>query len=70
MVQMPAGFGVAAGTSAYASSKIAQLKLMEFLAAENPDVFVASVHPGVVETTSAAGATIREQGGLHMDDGK
>ncbi|PSS10967.1 hypothetical protein M430DRAFT_61331 [Amorphotheca resinae ATCC 22711] len=38
------------GLSAYISSKLAQVKLLEFLAAENPNVFVASVHPGMVET--------------------
>jgi hypothetical protein len=32
------------------SSKIAQAKLMEFIAHEHPEVFVCSVHPGVVET--------------------
>ncbi len=39
------------GLSAYISSKLAQVKLLEFLAAENPNVFVASVHPGMVETS-------------------
>ena len=29
---------------------MAQLKLIEFLAAENPDIFIASVHPGIVMT--------------------
>lgn len=38
------------GLSAYISSKLAQVKFLEFLAAENPNVFVASVHPGMVET--------------------
>lgn len=38
------------GLSAYASSKLAQVKLLEFLAAENPNIFVASLHPGIVET--------------------
>lgn len=39
------------GLSAYISSKLAQVKFLEFLAAENPNVFVASVHPGMVETS-------------------
>ncbi|OKL62460.1 hypothetical protein UA08_02908 [Talaromyces atroroseus] len=38
------------GLSAYMSSKTAGVKLIEFLAAENPHVFCASVHPGMVET--------------------
>ena len=29
---------------------MAQLKVIEYLAAEVPDAFVASVHPGIVET--------------------
>ena len=50
MINIPANAGVAAGHSAYTSSKMAQLKVVEFLAAEVPDAFVASVHPGIVET--------------------
>ena len=29
---------------------MAMVKTLEFLAVENPSVFVASVHPGIVET--------------------
>ena len=50
MINIPANASVAAGHSAYTSSKMAQLKVVEFLAAEVPDAFVASVHPGIVET--------------------
>lgn len=39
------------GLSAYISSKLAQVKFLEFLGAENPNIFVASVHPGMVDTT-------------------
>ena len=39
-----------AGLSAYISSKLAQVKLLKFLAAENPNVFLVSVHPGLDET--------------------
>lgn len=35
------------GHSAYTSSKIALVKFLEFVAAETPDLFVASYHPGV-----------------------
>jgi NAD(P)-dependent dehydrogenase (short-subunit alcohol dehydrogenase family) len=38
------------GLSAYISSKLAQVKFLELLAAENPNIFVASVHPGMIET--------------------
>ncbi|KAL8745311.1 MAG: hypothetical protein Q9190_002545 [Brigantiaea leucoxantha] len=38
------------GLSAYTSSKLAQVKILEHLAAENPGLFVASLHPGIVET--------------------
>ena len=38
------------GLSAYLTSKLAMVKTLEFLAAENPSIFVASVHPGMVDT--------------------
>ncbi|KAI1074438.1 hypothetical protein F5B20DRAFT_440010 [Whalleya microplaca] len=38
------------GLSSYVSAKIAQAKVYEFVAAENPDIFVATVNPGMVET--------------------
>lgn len=38
------------GLSAYMTSKIAMVKTLEFLAAENPGLFVASVHPGMIDT--------------------
>ncbi|PYI25534.1 NAD(P)-binding protein [Aspergillus indologenus CBS 114.80] len=34
------------GISAYLSSKLALTKMMEYLAAENPSLFVATLHPG------------------------
>lgn len=39
-----------AGLSAYMSSKIAAVKVLEFFGAENPGIFVASVLPGIMET--------------------
>jgi NAD(P)-dependent dehydrogenase (short-subunit alcohol dehydrogenase family) len=39
-----------AGLSGYLTSKVAQAKLMEYLAAENPNLFVCSVQPGVIDT--------------------
>ncbi|ORY13360.1 hypothetical protein BCR34DRAFT_562101 [Clohesyomyces aquaticus] len=38
------------GLSAYMTSKTAQVKLIEWLAAENPNLFACSVHPGVIDT--------------------
>lgn len=38
------------GLSAYIGSKLAQVKLLEYVAAENPNLFVATMHPGMIET--------------------
>ncbi|KAF2870142.1 hypothetical protein BDV95DRAFT_575156 [Massariosphaeria phaeospora] len=55
--------------SAYQCSKFAMIKTMEYLAAENPNVFCASVHPGMVDTNifRKSGAT---PDALPMDDVK
>ncbi|KAL8951592.1 MAG: hypothetical protein Q9222_002447 [Ikaeria aurantiellina] len=57
------------GLSAYLTSKIAAAKTLEWLAAENPNVFVASVHPGMIDT-----AIFRKSGAtpevLPMDSGE
>jgi NAD(P)-dependent dehydrogenase (short-subunit alcohol dehydrogenase family) len=57
------------GLSAYLNSKMAMVKTLEFLAVENPGVFVASVHPGMVDT-----ALFRKSGAtpemLPMDSGE
>ncbi|KAL8738660.1 MAG: hypothetical protein Q9181_000577 [Wetmoreana brouardii] len=39
------------GHSGYMASKTAMIKILEFLAVENPTMFVAGVHPGMVDTT-------------------
>jgi len=39
-----------AGISAYVSSKSAQVRLVEYLALENPELFVCALHPGMVDT--------------------
>ncbi|PVI01574.1 NAD(P)-binding protein [Periconia macrospinosa] len=36
--------------SGYITSKVTQSKLTEYLAAENPNLFAVSVHPGMVDT--------------------
>ncbi|KAI1764766.1 NAD(P)-binding protein [Hypoxylon sp. FL1150] len=48
--------------SAYAASKLASTKVMEYLAAENPQLRVISVHPGVVTTTEGGEAFVKETG--------
>jgi NADP-dependent 3-hydroxy acid dehydrogenase YdfG len=54
--------------SGYLTSKVAQGKVVEFLAAENPDLFVCSVHPGMVDTKifRGSGASAEQ---LPMDTG-
>lgn len=47
-IALPAAYTV--GLSSYLSSKGAQSKLIEYLAAENPNLFLVSVHPGLIET--------------------
>jgi NAD(P)-dependent dehydrogenase (short-subunit alcohol dehydrogenase family) len=41
------------GMTAYASSKAAQLKMVEHFAAENPELHVVSIQPGVIATEIA-----------------
>ncbi len=71
LITLNASSPVAAGTSAYACSKFAQLKMLEYVAAETPDVFVVSVHPGVVDTdmlrSMSEAETIIDRG--YLDDG-
>jgi short-subunit dehydrogenase len=55
--------------SAYLSSKVAQVKVMEFLAAENPELFICSVHPGMVDTNILRGSGADPKQ-LPMDTGK
>jgi NAD(P)-dependent dehydrogenase (short-subunit alcohol dehydrogenase family) len=38
------------GLSGYLTSKMAQTKVLEFLAAENSDIFFCAVHPGMIDT--------------------
>lgn len=60
---------ILAGLSAYQNSKLAVVKTIEYLAVENPNIFCASVHPGMVDTTlfRKSGATPEA---LPMDDGE
>jgi len=38
------------GLSGYLTSKVPQTKIIEFLSAENPELFACAVHPGMVDT--------------------
>lgn len=38
------------GLASYGASKLAAAKVMEYLALENPNVRVMTVHPGVIDT--------------------
>lgn len=50
LITLPTSGPVAQGASAYNCSKIALVRLFEYVSAENPEVFVVSVHPGAVDT--------------------
>ena len=54
------------GGSSYTTSKIATIKLFEFVAAEYPDVQTLTIHPGIVETAMKQKSDME---GLPMDDG-
>lgn len=57
------------GLSGYLTSKVAQSKVLEFVAAENPNLFICTVHPGMIETDvfRSSGADPQQ---LPMDNGK
>ncbi|KAF2491550.1 NAD(P)-binding protein [Lophium mytilinum] len=65
VVSLPAA--LLEGGSSYVVSKLATIKLFEFVAAEYPDVQVLTVHPGVVDTAMNKKSEID---GLPMDDVK
>lgn len=54
-----------AGMSAYSTSKAANLKMLDYFAAENLGVRFVSLHPGVVDTEINEGTSMKEQ-----DDGE
>lgn len=45
-----ASYAVFPGVSAYGLSKLVVLQLMEYIAAENPNVLAVAIHPGVIPT--------------------
>ncbi len=50
-----AGLVTIPGSSAYSITKLVDLRLAAFTAAENPDIFVAALHPGIVPTQMTSG---------------
>lgn len=71
MITTPVSSPFALGASAYVCSKMAQIKLLEFVSAENPDLFVVSVHPGVVDTDMAKAIGLHDKIPLDFwDDAK
>ena len=69
MISLPAASVPTAGASAYNCSKVAQAKLLEYVAAEHEDLFVASVHPGCIESDMLKHSLI-EMAPEWMDDGE
>jgi NAD(P)-dependent dehydrogenase (short-subunit alcohol dehydrogenase family) len=57
------------GWSAYVSSKLAAVKVFEYVQAENPGLRVMSVHPGIVASDMSA-KTAREGVKFIFDDGE
>lgn len=57
------------GLSAYMASKFAQNKIIEYLSSEHPNIFAATIHPGLIETAifNKAGADPKT---LPMDKGE
>jgi NAD(P)-dependent dehydrogenase (short-subunit alcohol dehydrogenase family) len=49
------------GMFAYAISKAANLKLLDYFAAENPHIHVVNLQPGVVETEITEGSSVKGQ---------
>ena len=53
----------------YSSSKVAQAKLVEYFAAENPELFICTIQPGVIPTDMLVKASLNS-GQLPMDTGR
>ena len=71
IVTVPASNPLGTGFSAYVCSKIAQVKLLEYVSAENPDLFVVSVHPGAVDTDMLRSSGLYEKlDHAALDDGE
>lgn len=68
IMTVPASSPFAVGASAYCCSKFAQAKMLEYLAVDHPDLFVASAHPGCVETDMLR-ASLMQLDPAMLDDG-
>ena len=70
MITVPVSSPIVMGMSAYNCSKIAQVRLLEYVSAENPDLFVVSVHPGVIDTDMLKSSGILAKlDPSHLEDG-
>lgn len=56
------------GMGAYAASKAANAKMVDYVAAENPGLHIVNVHPGVVATQINEGFAVRDQDGEYCDN--
>ena len=72
IVNLPAIYPPCQGASAYVTSKLAQIRLLEHIAAECPDVFTVGVHPGIVETDLMRETEMADSNaeGTLLDDGE
>ena len=68
IVTLPTSSTYSMGASAYCCSKFAQAKLLEYVSAEHPDMFVVSAHPGCVETDMLRASRMNLEPAM-MDDG-
>ncbi|MCJ1384067.1 hypothetical protein MMC17_007183 [Xylographa soralifera] len=55
-------------SSGYSTSKVAGMRLMDYLAGDNPNVHVYSVHPGVVKTDMSAKSGMNVEAELDKAD--
>ncbi|MCJ1314950.1 hypothetical protein MMC15_000264 [Xylographa vitiligo] len=51
-------------TSGYATSKVAGMRLMDYLAGDNPNVHVYTLHPGIVESDMSVKSGMETKGDL------
>ncbi|KAI9714544.1 MAG: hypothetical protein M1820_000506 [Bogoriella megaspora] len=73
IVNLPAVYPVCQGASSYVTSKLAQIRLLEHVAAECPDLFVVVVHPGIVATDLMKESTVDQGENMEktlLDDGQ
>lgn len=65
-VTLPASFGI--GSTSYAASKLGLIKFLEILAAEEKDISIRFLHPGVIETDMVDKSGVKDK--LPLDKGQ